>query len=146
MSPRLFRNGTDDPAALAVLHKNSFPDFWTAKAIAALLATPGAFAFATAQGFILARAAGDEAEILTIAVDPVARRQGLGCALLAAAADHAAGLGAARLFLEVSTANGAALALYQAAGFGEIGRRKAYYGDQDALVLARTLCPGPQSH
>jgi ribosomal-protein-alanine N-acetyltransferase len=145
MSVRLFQ-GTDDPAILAALHKNSFPDFWTADSIAALLATPGTFAFAATQGFILARAAGGEAEILTIAVDPAARHQGLGRALLAAAADHAVGLGAGRLFLEVSTANGAALALYKAAGFGEIGRRKAYYGDQDALVLARTLCPDGQSH
>jgi ribosomal-protein-alanine N-acetyltransferase len=146
MNARLFRNGMDDPVLLAALHKNSFPDFWTVEAIAALLATPGTFAFIMAQGFILARAAGGEAEILTIAVDPAARRQGLGRVLLAAAADHAAGLGASRLFLEVSTANDAALALYKAAGFGEIGRRKAYYGDQDALVLGRTLCPDGQSH
>ena len=146
MSARLFRSGTDDVALLAALHKNSFADFWTAEAITALLATPGTFAFITAQGFILARAAGGEAEILTIAVDPAARRKGLGGILLAAAAEHAARLGAGRLFLEVSTANGAALALYRAAGFGEIGRRKAYYGDQDALVLARTLCPDGQSH
>lgn len=145
MSPR--PSATDDPALLAALHKNSFPgDFWTADAIAALLATPGAFAFAAAQGFILARAAGGEAEILTIAVDPAARRQGLGRALLAVAAQQAARLGAGRLFLEVSTANRAALALYKAGGFSEIGRRKAYYGDQDALVLARTLCPDGQSH
>lgn len=145
-APRLFQIHRDDPVQLAALHKACFRDFWTVQAIAQLLATPGTFAFAGAQGFVLARVAGDEAEILTIAVMPGAQRRGLGRALLAAAAAHAAGLGARRLFLEVSTANAAALALYRGAGFDEVSRRKAYYGDQDALVLARTLCPNEQSH
>ena len=54
----------------------------------------------------------------------------------------AANAGAARLFLEVSEVNAPALALYEAAGYAEIGRRKAYYRDgSDARVLGRTLAP-----
>jgi ribosomal-protein-alanine N-acetyltransferase len=44
------------------------------------------------------------------------------------------------MFLEVSEANGAARALYAAAGFEEAGRRRRYYADgSDALVLRRAL-------
>ncbi len=44
---------------------------------------PGTFGFLDARGgFILARSAGGEAEILTLAVAPAARRQGLGRALV----------------------------------------------------------------
>jgi tRNA threonylcarbamoyladenosine biosynthesis protein TsaB len=140
-APKLLRPDRDDPASLAALHGACFPEAWTAPAIAQLLATPGTFAFAGAQGFILVRAAADEAEILTIAVAPEARRRGLGRALLDAAAAHAVSLGAQRLFLEVSTANDAALALYRGAGFAQAGLRKGYYNGQDALILSRTLPP-----
>jgi len=48
----------------------------------------------------------------------------------------AAAMGASAIFLEVSTGNRAALALYARAGFTPIGRRPGYYSDRsDALVL-----------
>src|SRR4029077_8199477 len=71
-----------DTAALAALHSACFPDAWDAKAIAELLATPGAFSFHNQDGFVMARVAGGEAEILTLAVAPHARGRGLGRALL----------------------------------------------------------------
>ena len=89
---------------------------------------------------ILARVAADEAEILTLAVDPGQRRRGLGSALLRAAMDRAAGLGAMSMFLEVAVTNHAARALYAAHGFIEAGLRRRYYSDgTDALVLRSTL-------
>lgn len=91
-------------------------------------------------GFVLARAAADEAEILTLAVVPAWRRRGLGAALLAAAQRRAASLGAAQLFLEVAADNDAARALYAGAGFEAVGLRRGYYaGGRDALVLRRAL-------
>ena len=51
--------------------------------------------------------------------------------------------GALTAFLEVRPSNPQALALYDAAGFNEIGYRKGYYPDgkgrEDALVLALEL-------
>lgn len=135
----LFDPARDDIAALAALHKTSFADAWDGPAIRALLDTPGTFAFHHADGFVLARAAGGEAEILTLAVDPSARGQGLGRRLMQAAAGRAAELGAEALFLEVGHDNPAALALYGALGFQRVGLRKAYYGSGDALVLRLPL-------
>jgi ribosomal-protein-alanine N-acetyltransferase len=128
-----------DTAPLAALHAQCFPDAWDAAAITALLATPGAFAFHSHDGFVLARAAGGEGEILTLAVAPAARGRGLGRALLQAAITKAQSLGAETMFLEVGADNPAALALYAGLGFAKVGDRKAYYNGRDALVLRLPL-------
>ncbi|WP_149538407.1 GNAT family N-acetyltransferase [Siccirubricoccus phaeus] len=139
MSPALA--GPEAAPALAALHRLAFPpaEAWGADALRLMLEMPGAFALhLPGEGFILARAAGGEAEILTLAVAPAARRRGCGAALLGAALGLAAG--AAAMFLEVAESNPAARALYAAAGFVEVGRRRRYYADGgDALVLRRAL-------
>ncbi len=89
-------------AAMAAVHATAFPpaDQWDADAMAKLLRMPGAAAFVDpAGGMIMVRIAADEAEILTLAVAPAARRQGVGRRLLAEAGRHAAAQGATRLFL-----------------------------------------------
>jgi len=129
-------------ADLAVLHAAAFAKPWDEAALKDLLVGPGVFVFAAPSGFVLARAAANEAEILTLAVAPSARGRGLGRALMQAAASHAARLGAANLFLEVGADNPAALALYNGLGFARVGARKGYYesGSQgDALVLKAAL-------
>ncbi len=99
-------------------------------------------------GFGLYRVAADEAELLTLAVLPDARRAGCGARLLAACAAGARRRGAVRMFLEVSEANVAARALYGAAGFADAGRRKGYYrradgSRADAIVLVKPLAAEP---
>jgi ribosomal-protein-alanine N-acetyltransferase len=134
----------EDLAPLAAIHAACFPDPWDAKALADLLATPGTFVFADSGGFVMARAAAGEAEILTLAVAPAVRRHGLATALVREAASHAQQKGAETLFLEVASGNAAAQALYKSLGFAEAGRRKSYYtvgraGPEDALVLRANL-------
>lgn len=130
-------------AALAAIHAAAFPprERWGADAMALQLGLPGAFGLIDARGgLVLARVAADEAEILTLAVLPAARRQGIARALLAAAAGRAAAGGAVSLFLEVSAANLAARRLYAGCGFAPVGRRARYYPDgADALIMRRAL-------
>ena len=138
-----------DAEALAALHATAFDAPWREPDIAALLASPGVFALTTADddgahGFILVRAVAGEAEILTLAVDPAFRRQGLARALVEATANAALGLDAETLFLEVAEDNPAAIALYVGADFAEVGRRRKYYARPDgvridALVMRRDL-------
>ena len=135
----------DDTAErLAGLHAAAFPAPWDAAALADLLTQAGVFAVEQPDGFILLRTVADEAEILTLAVHPKARRRGLGARLVREGVAGAAAQGATRLFLEVADDNAAALALYARAGFSEAGRRPGYYarpdgGRQDALILALNL-------
>ena len=128
---------------LAIIHASAFPEneAWGPDAIALSLELPGAFGlFSAGAGMILARVAGDEAEVLTLAVAEPARRRGVGAALLDTAMTAAAVRGAAAMFLEVSIRNEAARKLYARAGFAEVGRRARYYADgADALVLRSPL-------
>jgi [ribosomal protein S18]-alanine N-acetyltransferase len=127
--------------ALAALHAAAFAEPWDMPSLKALLAQPGAIAFwAEAQGFVLIRSVADEAEILTLAVKPAARRRGIASALVSAGAEEAHRQGARTLFLEVAENNGAARALYTRLGFAAAGRRRDYYGaGQDALLLKAQL-------
>lgn len=129
-----------DPVRLAVIHAEAFDAPWGEAALSELLASPGVFAVTQDDGFILIRVVVDEAEILTLAVRPAARRAGLGGRLVEAAVVRAAALGAERMFLEVAQGNSAARALYARSGFVEMGRRRGYYSyadgsREDALTL-----------
>jgi len=129
--------------ALSAIHARAFPDdeYWDARIIAGQLSQPGVFGLIDIRGgMLLARLAADEAEVLTVAVVPERRQQGVGGGLITAAADEARARGAERLFLEVSTRNPAARGLYQQLGFSQVGRRPKYYADgSDALVLSKAL-------
>ncbi|MEM6619932.1 MAG: GNAT family N-acetyltransferase [Pseudomonadota bacterium] len=86
------------------------------------------------------RSAGPEAEILTLAVAPDARRQGIARALLALGETQARARGVAEMFLEVAQDNHPALALYRGTGYREAGVRKDYYqGPRGARVSALVL-------
>ena len=139
-----------DNAALAALHALGFERPWSLEALADTLVSPGVFALKAGtppMGFLLARTVIDEAEILTLTVDPAARRTGLGRALVEAAAFRAQSAGVASLWLEVAQDNVAALTLYVGCGFEQVGRRKGYYprhqGLVDALTLKRRLNSAP---
>lgn len=95
-----------------------------------------------AAGFFLSRAGVEEEELLLLAVDPAARRLGLGQRLMEWLAADAGKRGAARLLLEMRRGNPAEI-LYLRNGFKPIGVRPNYYrapggGRIDAITFA---CP-----
>ncbi len=138
--------GRDRAGALAALHAQAFETGWSEDEIAGLLGAPGGAAFEVEGGFILLRVLPEEAEVLTLAVAPEARRRGAGRALVRAGVAAAEAAGAEVVFLEVAADNTAARALYGGEGFEEVGRRKSYYarpgGAVDAVVLRRALNSG----
>lgn len=95
------------------------------------------------EGFAITWYVMDEGELANLAVAPETRRRGIGQALLDAVTTDALGRGTSELYLEVRESNSAARALYRAAGFEQVGRRKRYYRqpEEDALILRRTLTP-----
>lgn len=133
---------------LASLHARAFPKPWSAPEIAKLMDNAAVFAIVSRseselQGFALAWAAAGDAELLTVAVVPEARRRGVGAALVTSAGVAALVRGAASMHLEVADDNAAARSLYTKLGYEEAGRRHAYYagegGSVDAVVMRRTL-------
>src|SRR3546814_18678597 len=77
-------------------------------------------------GLVFCRSVTDEGEILVLAVLPGHWRRGLGRMLLAAALERAVTLGLRRILLAVAGANQPSRALYEAAGFPRVGRRRDY--------------------
>lgn len=131
-------------ARIAALHAEAFDAPWDEIAFDALIGQTGVALIEEADGFILIRTVADEAEILTLAVRPSARRSGLGARLVEQGALEAAARGATRLFLEVAEDNVAARGLYARAGFTQVGQRRRYYARPDgaavdALVLSLNL-------
>ncbi|MBL4917966.1 GNAT family N-acetyltransferase [Tabrizicola sp. DMG-N-6] len=131
---------------MAALHARCFtlPRPWSAAEFSDLLADRSVFALTLPGAFLLGRSVLDEAEILTLAVAPEARRQGLARQLLSQFHSAAMGRGAARAFLEVAETNAPAIALYQNVGWQQAGRRRAYFTapgqvPQDALVMTISL-------
>jgi ribosomal-protein-alanine N-acetyltransferase len=101
---------------------------------------------ASTIGFSLFRIVADEAELLLIAVFPSHHRRGVGNRLLDQFMDEAREEGVSRVHLEVRDGN-PAVALYDAAGFSPVGRRRNYYRSQngkrfDAITLAREINSG----
>lgn len=134
------------PAALADLHSRAFttPRPWSAAEISALLAGNGVFWLGHARGFVMGRAVAGEAEVLTLAVAPDQRRQGVARGLMQGFEHAAQAAGAETAFLEVAANNDAAIALYLSLGYAQAGRRKGYFETPhgtriDALVMTRTL-------
>jgi ribosomal-protein-alanine N-acetyltransferase len=85
----------------------------------------------------------DDAELLDIGIAVQYQRRGFGRVLLEVMLVLARELGRQRVVLEVRASNAAAIALYRALGFGEIGLRRDYYaaenGREDALLMERKL-------
>ena len=145
-----------DATDLAVLHRRCFSDMaWSAESFAALIGMTGCFGWALNEAdqgrriraMILARQAADEAEVLTLCVDPTLRRTGLARHLVHRLIDQLTHRGTISLFLEVAVCNMPALALYRGFGFSEIGRRPNYYEGGgtskrvDACMLRLQLVP-----
>ena len=81
--------------------------------------------------------------VLNLCIAEEQRCQGAGRALLRCLLECAATAGAAEAFLEVRPSNTAAIRLYLALGFEQVGMRRGYYqavnGREDAAVLKLPL-------
>jgi ribosomal-protein-alanine N-acetyltransferase len=141
---------TSDAEVISRLHAQGFYRGWPREDFAAYIAgrdTPVYVACDAKRkiaGFAMLRLAADEAELITIAVDPKWRKKGVGVALLRALFDDLMMTPSKRLFLEVAADNPAALRLYGKMGFAKIAERAGYYPRADgkpatAIVMSRDL-------
>ncbi|HKD26086.1 MAG TPA: GNAT family N-acetyltransferase [Xanthobacteraceae bacterium] len=146
---RVLPAGTRDAEQLAALHAAAFRRGWSAEEFERLLiehnvVADRAMSGASVAGFVISRLAGDQAEILSIAVSAPHRRRGLARKLLDVHLRRLATYGISVVFLEVDERNTPARRLYAGLRFHEVGRRESYYVDAGAetgtaLVLRRDL-------
>jgi ribosomal-protein-alanine N-acetyltransferase len=142
----------EDCSAIARLHEEDFSRPWSAEEFETLLTQKTVFGFTVREignprlglvGFVLARLAAGEGEILTVAVARTHRGQGLGRALMDAVLRKLHSERAEELLLEVDETNVPAIALYKRLGFNEVARRPGYYEHEgrrsDAIVMKRVL-------
>ncbi len=140
--------GRDAPR-LAELHGASFHRGWGEGEFDSMLAERNTLVHVLRIGrkiigFAVSRLAADEAEILSVAIDPAHRGRGLSRNLLLTHLGHLAGRGVQKVFLEVEENNEPARRLYEHTGFTVIGRRERYYRQADgehlnALLMRRDL-------
>jgi [ribosomal protein S18]-alanine N-acetyltransferase len=143
--PALSEAQPRDAAAMAALHASSFRRGWSDDEFRAMLADKAVIAHRAMRGsqligFIISRMAGDESEILSVAVAASAQGRGLAGRLLHLHLRRLAGLSVRRVFLEVGENNEPAVRLYDRAGFQQVSRREGYYQHEagrqtGALVL-----------
>lgn len=131
-------------ALLAQMHSRAFSAQrekpWTVDSFSSLLATSGleALVYAVDEkpiGFSVVRSVLDEAELITVAVDPAFQGNGYARTILTEVIGDLRTVGVAHLFLEVRQDNKPAIGLYRSLGFKKIGVRKAYYQTIDGKKI-----------
>ncbi|MGH7614631.1 MAG: ribosomal protein S18-alanine N-acetyltransferase [Gemmatimonadales bacterium] len=137
-----------DVPALVALERIAFTDPWSSVDFTDCIAS-GLVIFVAVTGdgpvgYIVARHALDEGEILNLGVALPVRRRGVGRALVGRVLETLAATGVAAVFLEVRESNVPAQQLYVAFGFQEVGRRRHYYQRpvEDAVVLRAAISAG----
>ncbi|MCZ2203381.1 ribosomal protein S18-alanine N-acetyltransferase [Bartonella sp. A05] len=141
----------DDSASLHQIHYACFVPYWDKYTFDTFFKDRSIFGYKACfigkplqiVGFCLCRLILDEAEVITIAVHPHYRQQGVGYLLMDSILRHLHHERATKLFLEVEENNFSALALYQRFEFKKISKRTAYYQSQndrtDAIIMQKTF-------
>ncbi len=143
--------GSRDGQAIMAIERESYATPWTPAMVEAELQgnpfsrflgafLPGGGAQAELLGYVCYWVVFEEIRLMNVAVRPKNRRQGIARQLVQCALRDGHACGTTRALLEVRAGNGAACALYQALGFRQYSRRRAYYTkpDEDAILMHLT--------
>lgn len=129
-----------DLEAVMLIEKDAFVQPWSRQLFDDELAQPARrYLAAEIEGSIVGYGGimlvGEDAHLLTLAVDPGRRNVGIGSRLMVELVAMARAGGARHLTLEVRESNQAARALYSKFRFEPAGTRKGYYSTEDAVVM-----------
>ena len=135
-----------DLPQVSAIERRAFPTPWSLAMFVLELSKPSGVCLAATEGkrlvgYLVCSRYADVWHLMNIAVDPAARRRGIGSALLSEMLERA---GAYEQYtLEVRPSNAEAIALYERFGFRTAGTRRRYYRDtgEDAVIMWRTRQP-----
>jgi [ribosomal protein S18]-alanine N-acetyltransferase len=132
---------TDLPRVIAI-ERRCFTMPWSLSMFVLELSKPSGICLAAVSdtrmlGYVICARYEDAYHVMTIAVEPDCRQQGVARGLLDALLDK--GGHDANYTLEVRVSNVAAIALYEAYDFRAVGTRPHYYSDngEDAIIMWR---------
>lgn len=121
-----------------------FQDPWSERSIASELENPLSLWLVAMEedrllGYVGSQTVLDETDMMNVAVDPAARRQGVARALIQALTAQLKQRGSRKLSLEVRASNLGAIRLYESLGFVRLGCRPGYYRNprEDAWILGK---------
>ncbi len=80
-----------------------------------------------------------EGQIMNVAVSPSFRRRGIALGLMNELISRAVTEKCLNITLEVAEDNDSAISLYKKCGFIDVGRRKGFYDQRDALIMEKTI-------
>lgn len=130
----------EDLSHVVAVEAASFPEPWPLRMFQEELAHPSRVYLVVERdgvmtGFGGMMLIGEDAHIVTLAVDPQHRQLGVGSLLMISLAEAAREHGVRNLTLEVRRSNDAAQHLYRKFGFQNVGLRRDYYRTEDAVVM-----------
>ncbi|MDJ0919840.1 MAG: N-acetyltransferase [Henriciella sp.] len=141
----------EDAPRMAHLHAAAFPpgEAWSENSLSELMAQPSVIGLGVEgnlalEAVLIAQKVPPEAEILTLATAPTARRKGVATDLFNGCMSILKPYGITELRLEVAADNRPAREFYAQVGFREDGRREAYYHRRngtrvDAILMSRAI-------
>jgi ribosomal-protein-alanine N-acetyltransferase len=134
---------TDLPQVLAI-ERRAFTSPWSLSMFVLELSKPSGIYLAAVRGteivgYVICARYVEAYHVMTLAVAPEHRREGIASILLDAVIERAGE--DANYTLEVRVSNAGAIALYERYGFRAVGTRPRYYADngEDAMIMWRAV-------
>ncbi len=121
---------------------SDFDDFWNYSTFKEELSNANSYYLVAKSdneilGFAGIKTVLDEADIMNIVVKKSKRKLGIGSLLLKNIIELCKNLNISTLFLEVNEKNTPAISLYKKFGFKNVGFRKNYYKENNAIVMKK---------
>ncbi|PMP67704.1 MAG: ribosomal-protein-alanine N-acetyltransferase [Thermodesulfobacterium geofontis] len=107
--------------------KNKFSKIWVLKREEEII------------GYLIFRAINPEIEIFRIGIKKNYQKKGVGTQIMQKLIEFAKKENISKIFLEVKVSNLPAYSFYKKLGFEEIYRRKNYYNNEEAIVMAKEI-------
>ena len=138
----VYKMSLNDLESIKEILVSDFDDFWNYSILKDELSSTNSYYLVAKSdneilGFAGIKSVLDEADIMNIVVKKSKRNSGIGSLLLKNIIELCKTLNISTLFLEVNEKNIPAILLYKKFGFKEIGFRKNYYKENNAIVMKK---------
>ena len=138
----VYKMSLTDLESIKEILVSDFDDFWNYSILKDELSNANSYYLVAKLdneilGFAGIKAVLNEADIMNIVVKKSKRKSGIGSLLLKNIIELCKKLNVSTLFLEVNEKNLPAISLYKKFGFEEVGFRKNYYKENNAIVMKK---------